>query len=232
MDLRNHGRSSLYGSLPVQPGSMAGDVLHTLDILNVKHCHLVGHSMGGKVAALATLQQQQEQQQNKLVESLSILDISPVAYKPEDFARVRDTISKLHAITGEIMSSSLTKSQLSAIISKSFSDTSLSQFILSNVVKTPSGHKWTFNIDALADHLADIIAFNYSGDPSDIPTLILKAGQSEFVKMSHLETLARHFPRYGVATVRNAGHWLHFEQPEVTAEKVAKFIQAVKAKVV
>lgn len=227
MDLRNHGRSSLYGSMAVQAGSMADDVLHTLDVLNVKHCHLIGHSMGGKVAALAALQQQQP-----LIESLSILDISPVQYKPEDFAHVDETIKKLHAITEEISSNSLTKSQLSSIISKSFPDPSLGQFILSNVVKTPSGHKWTFNVDALADHLADVISFNYSGAPSNIPTLILKAGQSDFVKMGHIETLARQFPKYGVATVRNAGHWLHFEQPELTAEKVAMFIQAVKTKVV
>eukprot|EP01031_Cornospumella_fuschlensis_P053248 gene53248-65041_t len=179
MDLRNHGRSSLYGTMPVLRGNMAEDVLHTLDVLNIQQCHLVGHSMGGKVAALATLQQQHR----KVVESLSILDISPVEYKPEDFTHVQETINKLHDITDAIKSSSLAKNQLSAIVGQSFSDPSLAQFILSNVVKTPSGHKWTFNVDALADHLIDVLAFEYSGSPSNVPTLILKAGQSEFVKM-------------------------------------------------
>ena len=78
IDLRNHGRTSAgYGSLPMDYPLMADDVRHTLAHLGMKsgmksgtesgmktglgRVHLVGHSMGGKVAAALALALSAEQ---------------------------------------------------------------------------------------------------------------------------------------------------------------------------
>ena len=48
LDLRNHGRSDWD---PIHSyEAMAGDVIETLDSLNIDKAHVIGHSMGGKVA--------------------------------------------------------------------------------------------------------------------------------------------------------------------------------------
>src|SRR5690606_13590360 len=48
IDLRNHGISPHSDQMSYQ--LMAQDVIETLDDMNVQQFHVIGHSMGGKVA--------------------------------------------------------------------------------------------------------------------------------------------------------------------------------------
>jgi pimeloyl-ACP methyl ester carboxylesterase len=56
------------------------------------------------------------------------------------------------------------------------------------------------------------------------PTLVLKAGNSDFVKTKHVPSIQNLFPRYTLATLRGSGHWLHSEKPNETADAIQKFI--------
>ena len=80
MDLRGHGRTNngismtevaidSERSLSLAYEAMAQDVIDTLAYLGISRVHLVGHSMGGKVAAAIALQHPQT------VQSLAMLDI-------------------------------------------------------------------------------------------------------------------------------------------------------------
>ena len=73
-DLRNHGQSGHSDEMnyPV----MAADVLETIDELGLDKIHLIGHSMGGKVAMLFGLTYPER------LNSLVIADIGPRYYKP------------------------------------------------------------------------------------------------------------------------------------------------------
>ena len=56
LDLRNHGRTAVgHGARSMDYRAMALDVQHTLQVLGVRRAHVVGHSMGGKVAAALAL---------------------------------------------------------------------------------------------------------------------------------------------------------------------------------
>src|SRR5438270_5889539 len=74
LDLRNHGES------PHDPhmeyGAMAQDVFETLQAHNALPCALIGHSMGGKTAMRAALDQP------GAINRLIVSDIAPVAYPP------------------------------------------------------------------------------------------------------------------------------------------------------
>eukprot|EP00596_Hydrurales_sp_CCMP1899_P008322 CAMPEP_0119048582 /NCGR_PEP_ID=MMETSP1177-20130426/59633_1 /TAXON_ID=2985 /ORGANISM="Ochromonas sp, Strain CCMP1899" /LENGTH=662 /DNA_ID=CAMNT_0007024655 /DNA_START=245 /DNA_END=2230 /DNA_ORIENTATION=- len=59
------------------------------------------------------------------------------------------------------------------------------------------------------------------------PVLIMKGGNSKFVKSSHLSKIAEHFPKYTMMTVREAGHWLHVEKPQESSSFLIQFIRNV-----
>jgi esterase len=225
MDLRNHGRSSLYGPLDCCYDSMAEDVLLTLHRLSIKKCHLIGHSMGAKVAAAAVLRDD-----NSCIQSLTMMDISPVPYTPIDFENVIYCVNTLADLAIVMESNSLSKTELVKFVSQAFDDPSLQQFILSNAQQHGNSFKWSFHIHSLAKCIENIMDFKLkqSRQPCNTPTMILKGSKSDFVKSSHLPAISNLFPHYTLATIRDAGHWLHFERPEQSASKVADFIKYVQ----
>ena len=64
--------------------------------------------------------------------------------------------------------------------------------------------------------------------PYTSPVLVMKGALSKFVKSSHIAPIARLFPLFTLLTVRDAGHWLHFEKPKESSEALIKFIRKVE----
>src|SRR5690554_3678822 len=74
IDLRNHGLSPWVSSMSFP--EMAADVLAVLDTLEIQQTHLLGHSLGGKVAMEVAMHHPSR------VRSLVVADIAPVRYPP------------------------------------------------------------------------------------------------------------------------------------------------------
>src|SRR5690554_2364224 len=74
VDLRNHGQSPWTETMAFS--DMAADVLAVLDTLNLNNAHILGHSLGGKVAMELALHYPSR------VRSLIVADIAPVSYDP------------------------------------------------------------------------------------------------------------------------------------------------------
>ena len=70
IDVRNHGNS--FHQLGMNYEDLTQDVIRLLDKLAIKQCHILGHSMGGKIAMQVALSY--PQRVNKLI----IADIAPV----------------------------------------------------------------------------------------------------------------------------------------------------------
>ena len=60
------------------------------------------------------------------------------------------------------------------------------------------------------------------------PVLLMKGGTSKFVRSSHIPSISLLFPNFTLMTVREAGHWLHFEKPKESSELLMKFIRTVE----
>lgn len=234
LDLRNHGLSPHHQDMSYE--AMADDVLATVSKLGVSTCHLVGHSMGGKVAAMCTDRRHHHEGQLR-IRSLSMLDICPTAYSREEFSFLDKSFRSLEAIAQHWHQYS-TKAQIyDALVVKEFPDPAFSRFILSNIVRNEeaggSPWKWVFNFDAIRLNHDNILDFPSElhnpttplGLSDTFPTFIMKGARSSFVKSSHLTKIKALFPSYSMATIAAAGHWLHVEQPEDTTNRMAQFIE-------
>lgn len=89
------------------------------------------------------------------------------------------------------------------------------------------GMAWKFNINHIRDSLADIRAFPETNTLFLGNTLIVKAAKSTFVRSLHLPAIKTRFPNYTLATVRDAGHWVHAEKPQQTVDIIARFLNSM-----
>ena len=158
MDLRNHGSNEHVERMDYP--SMADDVLTTLDKLGISQCHLLGHSMGGKVAMhIATHHPER-------VTKLIIVDIAPRSYPPHH----RNLINAMLSVPLENMTK---RSEAESILATVEPDVSVRRFLMKSLVRHKGSdsetirqsnteqanepvhsvgqYRWEFNLGAIAD---------------------------------------------------------------------------------
>lgn len=213
VDLRNHGRSPHAEGMAY--ATMANDVLALLDKLSIKHAHVLGHSMGGKVAmSLARLAPER-------VTSLIIADIAPVAYEHGH----DDVFAALERVrVGQPKS----RREADEMLGEHVDSRPTRLFLATNLVRNDE------NVMALRvglDHIkrgySDIIGLPDGEQPYEGPSLVLRGSDSHYVADDMLPSVREVLPRARVVTLKNAGHWLHADQPESFQQAVDAFIQAV-----
>lgn len=207
LDARNHGQSAHADSMRLD--EMAQDVSDTLDALGLQRVHLLGHSMGGKIAMLLALQQPQR------VLSLLVVDIAPVAYARGDVQVVQGLVAL----------------DLSAVRSRGDADRQLAQyvhsaavrdFLLTNLVKEGDGSfHWRFNLPVLARSFGEIIGWPALQARYEGPVLFIKGANSDYILPEHQAAVLALFPRARLKTVQGAGHWVHSEKAD-TFRKLAR----------
>ncbi|MDP3968987.1 MAG: alpha/beta fold hydrolase [Nocardioides sp.] len=177
--------------------------------------HLVGHSMGGKVAMLVALRHPE------LVDRLVVVDISPVANEGTgEFEHLLDSLRGLDLEALERRSDA--DEQLSGPIS----DARVRGFLLQNLRSDADGYGWQANLDLLRRDLPAIGGFPEVEGSFDHPTLWMAGERSPYVKDEHEPAMRALFPRVMQVTIKGAGHWLHSEQPEAFVSALRTFLGA------
>ena len=62
------------------------------------------------------------------------------------------------------------------------------------------------------------------------PALFVAGARSGYVRPAHREAIRRLFPHARLVTLRDAGHWLHAEQPEAFLRTVQPFLAVSTAR--
>ena len=57
-----------------------------------------------------------------------------------------------------------------------------------------------------------------------LPTLFIRGANSDYVDTEAIEQIRQHFDDAEIATLEDAGHWLHAEQPQAFLERVLEFL--------
>ncbi|MEH3068334.1 MAG: alpha/beta fold hydrolase [Aeromicrobium erythreum] len=181
--------------------------------------HLVGHSMGGKVAMVLALRHPE------LVDRLVVVDIAPDRSEGADeFVHLLDSLASLDLAT--LVRRGDADEQLRSRIDN---DT-VRGFLLQNLRSVPAeeggGFRWQANLDLLRRDLEVIGGFPEVDATFDRPVLWLAGERSAYVGPQHAEHMRRLFPRTRLVTVKGAGHWVHSERPEAFVSALRTFLLA------
>jgi pimeloyl-ACP methyl ester carboxylesterase len=211
LDQRNHGQSFWDNTFNYE--ALAEDLKNYCDHHQLENIVLLGHSMGGKTAMLfATLYPE-------LVSKLIIADISPRFY-PEHHQTI---LEGLQAIDFDVVKS---RGEADKILGQYISDFGTRQFLLKNLYWKQKGKlAFRMNLEVLVNNISEIgkalpIDAMFKKD-----TLFLRGDNSDYILEQDEHLISNHFPKANIVTIKNAGHWLHAENPKDFFEAVLRFLK-------
>ena len=211
LDLRNHGASPHDGDMHYT--AMAADVLQTLDRLSALPATLLGHSMGGKVAMQAALAQPDA------VARLVVADIAPVAYPPHHRA-IAEAMASLPLSPG------MTRAQAGGALSEAVPDAGMRAFLLQNL-QLGAAPAWRIGLTEIIAALPVVEGWQAPADARyGGSTLFMAGAASDYIRPEHRPAIRALFPNARFVTLKNAGHWLHAENPSGFVAVVEAFLTA------
>ncbi|WP_210518132.1 alpha/beta fold hydrolase [Hymenobacter terricola] len=214
VDLRNHGRS--FHSPEHTYALMAQDVLALFDHLQLgPETTLMGHSMGGKVAMRLALDHPER------LARLIIIDIAP------RFSNMEHQDNILAGLRAVNLATLTNRQEADAALAQYIDNVGTRQFLLKNLYRQEdNSFAWRINLPVLAEDLAAVGEATTSATPFLKPTLFIRGGLSDYItaddKLTGIPAL---FPNSEVATMVDAGHWVHAEKPEEVFGLVQAFVQ-------
>lgn len=210
IDLRNHGRSFHSGDFSFD--LMATDVFRYMEYHDLSQVHLLGHSMGGKVAIALV---------NKyphLVDKLVIVDIAPKAYPVHH----QEIIDALKSVDFQKVTS---RKEVEELVGKTIKEKGVLQFLLKNLYwKSEHQLAYRCNLAAIDTHIEQIVAPNKIEDPIEQKTLFIKGEKSKYILPEDIQHIKTQFLDVTIETISNAGHWVHAENPVDFNEMVINFL--------
>ena len=216
-DARNHGRSP-HGDSHAY-ADMAADVLALLDRERLAQVVLMGHSMGGKAAMHVALAHPER------VERLVAVDIGP-GESPGDSASVLDALAAVD------LRSAADRAAVEAALARRLDSPGLRGWLLKNLMRTPEGgFRWALNVPTLLAH-QDVVSGSIADGlppvwrPYAGPTLFVRGARSSYLPDDALDEVHRYFPAADVATVPDAGHWVHADNPDGLLSALEAFLEA------
>ncbi len=176
--------------------------------------------MGGKIAMVLALRHRER------VARLCVVDVAPVEY-----ASGRQFVGYVHAMRGlDLAALESQGGRRRRAPAGGAGRRSSARSSCRTCVARPSrrGWAWQPNLEVL-DRRMDAItgwpAEDLAGvEPYPGPVLWVRGERSEHVLDEHDEEMRTLFPRVRRLTVRNAGHWVHSEQPAAFASVLDAFL--------
>ena len=211
VDLRNHGNSphSREFNYPL----MVADIVELMEDEQLDTAHILGHSMGGKVAMhLATSHPQR-------VRKLIVVDIAPKYYPPHH----QQIFEGFHAVT---LSTLKNRKEADEQMAQVITNIGVRQFILKNLDRNKDGSfEWKLNLNAIEsaiDKVGEGLEENVHFEGS---ALFIAGGNSDYIMERDTEIIHQYFPKSTIITIKGAGHWVHAEKPQELGDLVINYLK-------
>ncbi|MEL0039092.1 MAG: alpha/beta fold hydrolase [Halieaceae bacterium] len=215
-DLPDHGHSPWTDEPSI--ASYAEAVGHWMANRDIPRAHVLGHSLGGKVAMELALSYP------ALVDKLVVADIAPVTYQPSH----EGVFEGLFAVSAAQCES---RQEAARVLEKTIPDPGVVQFLLLNLRRVGVGQgpgegvwQWRLNHEGLAAAYPNLLQGIAAVHPFYGETLFIRGDQSAYVTDAHREAIEALFRHAEVATIEGAGHWLHVDKPEQFNQMVMDFL--------
>ena len=210
-DLRNHGQSPHNSDHNYDV--LADDIFELSGDLGINRCILVGHSMGGRVAMNFALRWP------AMIEALFVVDISPFGSTDHE-----DTFYKEHRkILGALLAIDLkgldSRDAVESLLADKIDSERTRGFLMKNLTRNSTGSfEWKLNAESLLINLPNITgSIINEKEPlpqvTGFPVYFIKGDKSEYIKPDEFDRIMKIFPAAELITVKNAGHWIHADQP-------------------
>ncbi|MFK7976065.1 MAG: alpha/beta fold hydrolase [Halioglobus sp.] len=211
LDLPSHGRSSWLEELSIR--AMSDAVINWLEDRQYDCVHVLGHSLGGKVAMdIAQLKP-------SLVQSLVVADIAPVAYPH----RHQSVFAALNAVAAAHCDS---RDSARAVMAKHLREEQVISFLLTSLTRGSEGvMEWRFDREGLERGYEHLIAAPASKAQYNGRVMFIKGADSDYILEEHWPTIETLFPQSEIKILADCGHWLHAQKPQLFNATVSRFLK-------
>ena len=211
VDLRNHGGNELKKNHSYS--LMINDVVQVFDHLNIKKTNILGHSMGGKLAMLITLNHPQ------YVNKLIVADIAPLDYHEEQY----NIVDSLLDLNLDII---VSRTHADELLSNSIKDKFIRTFLIQNLELDEGKYRWSINLLAIKEAMTNLRSFPVPKKIKTVEhkTLCIHGEKSNYVTKKHLKIFSNFFSNVSFVEIKNAGHYLHVEQPKEFYRALSNFL--------
>ena len=209
LDLPNHGQSPRAQQMSYP--DMADSVAEFIEAQGLGPCHVLGHSMGGKVAMQLALQQPD------LINKLIVADIAPVQYP----AHHDHILAGLDAVAAAAPTD---RRAADTVLGEYVNEAGVRAFLLKSWQRDEAGHwDWLINREAIRTNYARLGEAN-QGEQFTGPALFIKGSESNYVQTKHREIILQMFPQAQLKVIEGTGHWLHAEKPDLFNKLALRFL--------
>lgn len=209
VDLRNHGRSPHSDTFTCT--AMAEDILELMDAQHIDSAHLIGHSMGGKVAMTLALSRPER------IGKLVVVDIAPRSYP-----RLHDEL--LEALMSINLGAFQSRQEVDGALAGKIPDFAVRQFLMKNLARDSAGSFfWKANLGTISKNYEQLASEIRASAPFPHPTLFVKGERSHYVLESDTPLIHSLFPKARIVSI-DAGHWIHSESPARFVDVVQQFL--------
>tara|TARA_B110000483_G_C18198474_1_gene544151 strand:- start:1891 stop:2655 length:765 start_codon:yes stop_codon:yes gene_type:complete len=212
VDLRNHGKSPHSDKFSYE--DMVEDLREFCETNYIFNCHLLGHSMGGKVAMQFAINYP------AYIDKLIIADIAPVRYEPGH----NEIFEALRKVDLSLIKK---REEVDQILQEKISNYDVRQFLMKGLTRGEENKfEWKFNLTAIWKNYQNILSTFEASEPFEKPSLFISGGNSSYVNTSNYDVINHYFPNNSKEVIENVGHWLHAESPKVFYEKTFNFLSS------
>lgn len=210
VDLRNHGKSPHHHAQSYV--DMASDLVELCNELDLHNIHLLGHSLGGKVAMqFATTHPDR-------LDKLIVVDMAMRSYEDEH-------THLIDAMLAVDLGRMQNRSEVDKALSLAIPNVMIRQFLLMNLIKSDTHLQWRINLPALKENYSLLTEAIETPTQFDKPSLFIRGERSDYIREDDIAQIKNTFTQSQFVSLP-AGHWVHAEQQEPFIEAILNFINA------
>jgi pimeloyl-ACP methyl ester carboxylesterase len=214
-DLRNHGQSPQHPVFSFE--ALTDDLFEFIDTNNLSNPIVLGHSLGGKIILKALVEQP------RFCKKAIIVDMGLRNYKPR-----YGHVEILELMQNNDLSEFASRKEVENLVSNHISDKRLQSFVLKNVYwKNSETLDWKINVESIGNYLPEIFTGISFKNPMNVETWFLKGALSDYINHEDIELIKTQFTNVHFEEIKNAGHWVHVDNPKDFFATILKAINQV-----